>query len=256
MAPSSCRAPPAGRCNPRNQGRWRFLARNDTQGGTLAGKVFLPCLFSVSQLFLSLPSIPTLTQAWAQETVAAPCSGIGTLVHTRVEHLPVACAICPCCPPPKCWAVLHDRGQHRDLHEKQQLDPAIRLTPAAGKGWVNRPRPWVASPEQVTAVGWDGTRSAGFPHAEEAISPRHPCRHRRLRKDLGGTYLDERAWTAAGWGCRGAPHGAVPGPTHLPRAGSAAPYPFPAAAGNRGADSRRSNKRCEERRRRERRQRC
>lgn len=218
--------------------------------------VFLPCLFSMSQLFLSLPGIPMLTLAWAQETVAAPCSGIGTLVHCGVEPLPIACAICPCCPSARCWAVLRGRGQHRDLHEKQQLDPAIRLTPAAGKGWVNRPRPWVASFEQVTAggLGWSGER--GIPACGGSHLPTASLPAPRAEGGLGGTYLDERAWTAAGlpcpgWGWLGAPHGAVLGPTHLPRAGSAAPSPFPATAGSRGAVSRRSNKRCEERRRRE-----
>lgn len=102
-----------------------------------------------------LASIPTLSLAWAQETVAAPCPGIDTLVHRGMEPLPAARAICPCCPPPRCWAVLRGRGQRRDPHEKQQLDPAIRLASATGKGWVNLPRPWVASPEQV-GCGWAG----------------------------------------------------------------------------------------------------
>lgn len=75
------------------KGRSASLPRNDTQGGILAGKVFLPCFFSVSQLFLSLPGIPALSPTWAQETVVIPRSGIGTLVHRGVEAMPAACAI-------------------------------------------------------------------------------------------------------------------------------------------------------------------
>lgn len=240
-----CMAGPARRCNPGNQGRRRFLTQEHRSGWLPCRQSFLPCLFLVSQLFPTLPGIPTPSLALPREAAPTPRPGIGVHLRRRSLRQP------PCrCPSPGCWAALSGRGGKRGgLHEKQQLPPTIRLAPAAGKGREHLPAPrrWVASPKQVAegGVGWRGGR--GAPRMRGEPSPHGiPARPGScgLGRGEAPTWASKPGRTRGGRARAGGGGRAPSAPCPAPRGSRGpAPPPPPAAAGKRRAVSPRSNKR-------------